>query len=72
MQSGKRWISADWWLALSARTIVAIGSAILLLVLIATLTFNVGPVLLLGMALAGVGLVILNLTTQHRGSGSEP
>ncbi len=72
MQSDSRKASSDWWLTLPARTIVMIGVATLLLVLIATVSIGIGSRFLFGMASAGARLTAVIVAAEHRNPGPEP
>ena len=72
MDGDKRRASTDWRLAMSARTIVAMGVWSLLMVLIGTITVGTGQGFLVMMALSFLALIALILTAHHRGSGFEP
>ena len=72
MGGDRRRASTDWRLAMSARTIVAMGVGSLLMVLIGTIFAGTGPAFLVVMALSFLALIALVLAAHHRKSGFEP
>ena len=71
MGGDRRRASTDWRLAMSARTIVAMGVWSLLMVLIGTITVGTGQAFLVMMILSFLALIALIFAAHHRGSGFE-